>query len=95
MLEVLNGDHMPKYVIAKQLAGKRIVTSDGEDLGRLVDIRIAETGGRLQTLVLEPNYDSQLASKLQKDDEGHSLVPYDAVMALSDFVIVDKKTLSV
>lgn len=85
---------MPKYVVAKQLAGKKIITSDGEDLGRLVDIRVAETGGRLQTLVVEANYDSPLSSKLQKDEQGHSLVSYDSVMAVSDFVIVDKKILS-
>lgn len=85
---------MPKYVIAKQLAGKKVITSDGEDVGRLVDVKIAETGGRLQTLVVEPNYDSPIASKLEKDEQGHSLMPYDAVMAVSDFIIVDKKTLS-
>ncbi|MGB9635428.1 MAG: PRC-barrel domain-containing protein [Candidatus Micrarchaeia archaeon] len=86
---------MPKYMIAKQLAGKKIITSDGEDLGRLLDIKVAEVGGRLQTLVIEPNFDSPLAAKLQKDEQGHSLVSYDAVMAVSDFVIVDKKVLSV
>ncbi|MEM0437685.1 MAG: PRC-barrel domain-containing protein [Candidatus Micrarchaeia archaeon] len=84
---------MPKYVIAKQLAGKKIITSDGEDLGRLVDIKVAEVGGRLQTLVIEPSADSPVASRLQRDDQGHSLVPYDSVMAVSDFVIVDKKTI--
>ena len=26
---------MPKYVLAKQLAGKTIITSDGEELGKL------------------------------------------------------------
>lgn len=84
---------MPKYVIAKQLAGKKIITSDGEDVGRLIDIKVAEVGGKLQMLVVEPNFDSAVAARLQKDDAGHALIPYDAVMAVSDFVIVDKKTI--
>jgi len=86
---------MPKYVLAKQLAGKKVVTSSGEDVGRLVDIKVAETGGRLQTLVVEANFDSSLAAKLQKDDQGHTVVPYDAVMAVSDYIVVDRKSLAV
>ncbi len=86
---------MPKYVIAKQLAGKKIITSDGEDLGRLTDIKVAEVGGKLQMLVVEANFDSAIASRLQKDDAGHTLIPYDSVMAVSDFVIVDKKSIPV
>ncbi|MEM4332187.1 MAG: PRC-barrel domain-containing protein [Candidatus Micrarchaeia archaeon] len=85
---------MPKYVLAKQLAGKKIITSNGEELGRLVDIKVAETGGKLQTLVLEASFDSLLASKMQKDDQGHTVLPYDAVMAVSDYIIVDKKSLA-
>ncbi len=85
---------MPKYVIAKQLAGKKIITSDGEDLGKLIDLTVSETGGRLESLILEPNPDSPVAHRLNKTEDGYSVVPYDAVMAVSDFVIVDKKLLS-
>ena len=33
---------MAKYLIARQLSGKKVVTNDGEDFGRLVDIDVNE-----------------------------------------------------
>ncbi len=52
---------MVKYAIAKQLAGKRIITTDGEDLGRVIDLFLDEVTGKLETILLEPNPDSAYA----------------------------------
>ena len=83
---------MPKYVIAKQLAGKRVITSDGEDVGRLLDVLVSEEDGKLKSLLVEVNPDSKIADKLQRDGS-NAVVPYDAVMAVADYVIIDKKSL--
>jgi len=79
-------------VIAKQLAGKKIVASDGEEIGKLVDIYVEETTGKIESLLCEPNPDSASARSL-KADGGLVLVAYSSVLAISDFVIVDKRAL--
>ncbi len=84
---------MVKYVIARQLSGKKIVTNEGEDFGRLVDLNINEVTGKIEALVIEPNPDSAVAGKMRKED-GMVLVQYEAVLAIGDFVIIDKRNIS-
>ena len=69
-----------------------MVTNDGEELGRLVDIIVNEKNGRLESLVIEPNPDNLVARKLKKE-EGNIYIPYSAILAASDYVVVDRKTL--
>ncbi len=84
---------MSKYLIARQLSGKKLVTNEGEDFGRLVDIAVNEVSGRLENLVVEPNPDSDFASKLRKDD-GMVHIAYESVLAVGDFIIVEKRNMS-
>ncbi len=83
---------MSKLKIARQLSQKRVITSDGEDFGRLVDLTINEITGKIEDLVVEPNPDNAVAEKLRKDD-GLVFVPYASVLAVSDYVIVDKRNM--
>lgn len=83
---------MAKIVIAKQLAGKKIITNDGEELGKLIDLNVHETSGKIETLLVEPNLDNQIARDMRKDD-GLLVISYESVLASSDHVIVDKKSL--
>jgi len=82
---------MPKIVVAKQLAGKKIITNDGEELGKLIDLDVQETSGKIESILVEPNLDNGLARAMKKDD-GLLVIPYSAVLAASDHIIVDKKT---
>jgi len=84
---------MTKYLIARQLSGKKLVTNEGEDFGRLVDIAVNEVSGRIENIVVEPNPDSTLANKLRKDD-GMVHIPYESVLAVGDFIIVEKRNMS-
>lgn len=83
---------MGKFVIAKQLAGKRLITNDGEEIGKLLDVVVNEVTGKLESLIVEPNPDNLTARRLKKE-EGQTTVPYSAVLAIADHVIVDKKGL--
>jgi len=83
---------MVKVVIAKQLAGKKIITNDGEELGRLIDLEVSENSGKITGLLLEPNLDNAAARRLNKED-GLIVIPYSSVLAASDHIIVDKKTI--
>ena len=84
---------MSKYLIARQLSSKKVVTNEGDEFGKLVDINISETTGKLENLVIEPNPDNSMADKMRKDD-GMVLVPYEAVLAVSDYVLIEKKGLN-
>lgn len=84
---------MAKYLIARQLSGKKIITNDGEDFGRLVDVNINEVTGKIENLIIEPNPDSETASKLRKED-AMIHIPYESVTAVGDFVIVEKRNLA-
>ncbi|MFH1094597.1 MAG: PRC-barrel domain-containing protein [Candidatus Micrarchaeota archaeon] len=83
---------MVKIVIAKQLAGKKIITNDGEELGKLIDLDVQEVSGKIESLLIEPNLDNGLARAMGKED-GLISVPYASVLAASDHIIVDRKTL--
>lgn len=85
---------MVKLLLARQLAGRKLITNDGEELGRLVDIIINEKNGRLETLVVEPNPDNMSMRKARKE-EGNVYIPYTAILAASDYVIVDRKTIGI
>ena len=82
-----------KLVIAKQLAGKKVISNEGEELGKLVDVYIQESTGKLENLLIEPNPDSFTVRNLQRD-EGMTLIPYSAVTSISDFIVVDRKMLT-
>ena len=84
---------MVKYLIARQLSGRKIITNEGEDFGRLIDMNINEMTGKIETVVIEPNPDNDLAGKLKKED-GLVYIPYDSVLAVGDFIIVDKRNIS-
>lgn len=81
-----------KLVIAKQLGGKNVVSSDGEELGKLVDLYIEESTGKISYLMVDPNSDSVTVRQLKSDD-GLGLIPYSAVLAIRDFIIVDRRAL--
>ena len=81
-----------KFAIAKQLGGKKIITNKGEEIGRLSDILIDETTGKISSFLVEPNHDSKLAKNLSTHDRLVS-VPYKAVFAVSDVIVVDESLL--
>ena len=83
---------MSKYLIARQLSGKKLVTNEGEDFGRLVDLEVNEVSGKIESLLVEANPDSGVAVKMRRDD-GMMHVPYESVLAVGDYIIVEKRNL--
>jgi sporulation protein YlmC with PRC-barrel domain len=81
---------MVKFIIARQLVGKKVITSDGFDVGRLFDVEISEVTGKIVNLVVEPNLDGGLANKL-KVEGGQIKIPYNSVLAVNDYAVVDRK----
>ena len=84
---------MARIVIAKQLAGKKIITNDGEELGKLIDLTVHESTGKIANILVEPNLDNATARAMKKED-GLLIITYDSVLAASDHIIVDKRNLN-
>lgn len=84
---------MVKYAVAKQLAGKKIITTDGEDLGRIIDLYFNELTGKIESVLVEPNPDSSLALKAKKEGDGLITIPYAAVLDVKDVMVVDRRNL--
>ena len=84
---------MVKYAIAKQLAGKRVITTDGEELGRVIDLDVNELSGKLVSVLLEPNPESSMAARARSSG-GVVSIPYSAVLDVKDVMVVDRRNLA-
>jgi sporulation protein YlmC with PRC-barrel domain len=83
-----------KYVIAKQLAGKRVITTDGEEIGRIIDLYMNELTGKLESVLVEPNPDSSLAARAKHEGKDTVALPYSAVLDVRDVMVVDRRGLA-
>jgi sporulation protein YlmC with PRC-barrel domain len=73
---------------SKQLMGKMVVTKTGKKFGELGDI-IFETGsGELIHMVLKNPTPYTERLDLEKGKHGELLIPFSAVMAIGDFIVV-------
>ncbi|HJX05296.1 MAG TPA: PRC-barrel domain-containing protein [Candidatus Nanoarchaeia archaeon] len=73
---------------SKQLIGKTVVSKTGKRFGEVGDI-VFETGsGELIHMVLKnpTSYTERL--ELEKSKEGELLIPFSAVIAVGDFMVV-------
>jgi sporulation protein YlmC with PRC-barrel domain len=82
---------MVKFIIGRQLVGKKVITTDGFDLGEFVDVDFSPVTGKINTLVIEPDPDSPVASKMDTDEDGKIKVAYASVHAVNDYIMVDRR----
>jgi sporulation protein YlmC with PRC-barrel domain len=83
---------MVKYIAAEEMVGKEVITNDGFDLGKFLDAEINEVTGKLTAVIIDPNADSEFVNKLDIKD-GKLKINYNSVLAVNDFIIVDRKLL--
>ncbi|MCE8423868.1 MAG: PRC-barrel domain-containing protein [Candidatus Methanoperedens sp.] len=76
-------------ILAKNLVNKRVMLTDGSELGYATDVVMDMTGGALVYLVVKPSNNVDL-SKYKKQNN-FVLIPFEAVRAAKDYAIVDKK----
>lgn len=77
----------------KSLLQKQVVTKEGKRLGVVKDITFETRTGELIHLVLKDltAYTSNLS--LERTKEKEALIPYNAVIAIGDFVVVSEEDL--
>jgi sporulation protein YlmC with PRC-barrel domain len=73
---------------AKQLIGKTVVSKTGKRFGEVGDIIFETRSGELIHLILknQTSYTDKL--ELEKDKEGHTLIPFSSVIAIGDFMVI-------
>ena len=73
---------------SKQLIGKTVVSKTGKKFGEVGDIIFETSSGELIHMVLanQTSYTEKL--DLEKTKEGDILIPFSAVIAIGDFLVV-------
>ena len=73
---------------SKQLIGKTVVSKTGKRFGEVGDLIFETRSGELIHLVLHnpTSYTDKL--ELENDSDGHTLIPFSAVIAMGDFMVV-------
>lgn len=73
---------------SRQLLGKTVVTKSGKKFGEVSNLSFEIRTGELLQIVLK-NPTSYIDSlNLEQDNQGRWVVPYSAVIAVGDFVVV-------
>ena len=77
----------------KALLGKQVVTREGKRIGTVKDITFEARTGELIYIILRDltTYTSNLSLERTKDRE--ALIPYNAVIAVGDFIVVSEEDL--
>lgn len=80
------GDEEKKF--SKQLIGKTIVSKTGKRFGEVGDIIFETKSGELIHMVLVNPTPYTEKLELEKDKKGQILIPFSAVIATGDFMVI-------
>ncbi len=76
---------------SKQLIGKTVVSKTGRRFGEVGDIVFETRSGELIHLVLASPTPYIQKLELEKDEAGQILIPFSAVMAMGDFLVISEE----
>ncbi|HLC98970.1 MAG TPA: PRC-barrel domain-containing protein [Candidatus Nanoarchaeia archaeon] len=72
----------------KELIGKTVVSKTGKRFGEVGDIIFETKSGELIHMVLSNPTPYTQKLELEKDKEGNILIPFSAVIAVGDFMVI-------
>ena len=76
---------------SKQILGKTVVTKSGKRFGDVGNISFETRTGELMQIILKNATSYANGLDLEKDNEGHLTIPFSAVIAVGDFVVVSEE----
>ena len=76
---------------SRELIGKTIVSKNGKRFGEVGDLIFEASSGELIHLLLRGPTSYTDKMELEKSKEGHILIPFSAVIASGDFVVVSEE----
>lgn len=77
----------------KEILGKAVVTKEGKRLGIVKDITFETRAGELIHIVLKETTPHSNQLNLEKSQQGEVLIPYNAIIAIGDFIVVSEEDL--
>jgi sporulation protein YlmC with PRC-barrel domain len=83
---VITEDENKKF--SKQLLGKIIVSKTGKRFGEVGDIIFETKSGELIHMVVNNPTPYTEKLELEKDKQGRMLIPFSAVIAMGDFMVI-------
>lgn len=75
---------------SKQILGKTVITKSGKKFGEVGNITFETRTGELIQIILRNPTTYTEGLELEKDTEGNLTIPFSAVMAIGDFVVVSE-----
>ena len=76
---------------SKQMIGKTVVSKSGKRFGEVGDVVFETKSGELIHLVLKSPTPYIEKLELEKSKEGSILIPFSAVIAMGDFLVVSEE----
>lgn len=73
---------------SRQLLGKIVVSKTGKRFGEVADLSFETRTGELIELILKNPTGYCEGLDLEKNKEGHFIIPFNSVMAIGDFIVV-------
>jgi len=77
--------------LSSQLMGKTVVSKSGKKFGEVGDIIFETKSGELIHIVLKNPTLYAEKLELEKDKDGNILIPFSAVIATGDFLVVSEE----
>lgn len=74
--------------LSKQIIGKTVVSKTGKRFGEVGDVIFETKTGELIHIVLTGPTPYSQKLELEKDKDGNVLIPYSAVIAVGDFMVI-------
>ncbi|MDI6883670.1 MAG: PRC-barrel domain-containing protein [Hadesarchaea archaeon] len=71
-----------------------VISDRGMQVGRLGDLLFDEKDGKILSLVVRPISKDVLVG-VPRDSSGNALIPFNAVMSIRDFIVVNERVLAV
>ena len=76
---------------AKEIVGKLVVTKEGKRLGVVKDLTFETRSGELIQLIITSSTSYASSLNLEKAKGHELLIPYSAILAIGDFVVVSEE----
>jgi sporulation protein YlmC with PRC-barrel domain len=77
----------------KEVLGKPVVTKEGKRLGMVKDITFETRTGELIQLLLKDQTGYTKNLNLEMNQEKETVIPYNSIIAVADFVVVSEEDL--
>ena len=73
---------------SKELLGKTVISKTGKRFGELGDVIFETKSGELIHMILQNPTPYAQKLELEKDKQGNMLIPFSAVIAMGDFMVI-------